>query len=252
MALAKRERTGQSRTMCGRYASTLAPELLRRAFAALGDTPNTPPSWNVAPMQTALVVRRHPGTGERRLDALRWGLVPHFTKDLKACRRPINARAETMASMSMFRGALAARRRLVPAAAFYEWKAMPSGKQPYAIARADGAPLAFAGLWEDWRNSAGEGLRTFTIATTAASADLSRLHHRVPVILEPEAWPVWLGEEPGDYASLLRPAPVGTLRLWPVSRAVNNVRNNGPELLDRVDDPHAPPPSDALAGENSQ
>ncbi len=131
--------------MCGRFASQLPPELLRRAFAALGDIPNTPPIWNVAPTQAALVVRRHPETGERRLDALRWGLVPHFTKDLKACKRPINARSETIASSGMFRGALAARRCLVPADAFYEWKAMADGKQPYAIARTDGAPLAFAG-----------------------------------------------------------------------------------------------------------
>ena len=110
--------------MCGRFASHLPPELLRRAFAALGDIPNTAPSWNVAPTQAALVVRRHAKTGERRLDALRWGLVPHFTKDLTACKRPINARSETIATSSMFRGALAARRCLVPADAFYEWKAV--------------------------------------------------------------------------------------------------------------------------------
>ncbi len=216
--------------MCGRFASQLPPELLRRAFAALGDIPNTPPSWNVAPTQAALLVRRHPETGERRLDALRWGLVPHFTKDLKACKRPINARSETIGS-GMFRGALAGRRCLVPADAFYEWKAVADGKQPYAIARTDGAPLAFAGLWEGWRDPAGEVLRTFTIATAAANDDMASLHDRMPVILEPDAWPVWLGEEVGDFAALLRPAPAGTVRLWPVSRAVNSVRNNGPELL---------------------
>ena len=172
--------------MCGRFASQLPPELLRRAFAAMCDIPNTPPSWNAAPTQAALVVRRHPETGERRLDALRWGLVPHFTKDLKACKRPINARAETIATSGMFRGALASRRCLVPADAFYEWKAVADGKQPYAIARTDGAPLAFAGLWEGWRSPEGETLRTFTIATTAGP-DMEGLHDRMPVILEPEA-----------------------------------------------------------------
>ena len=222
--------------MCGRFASQLPPELLRRAFAALGDIPNTPPSWNVAPTQAALVVRRHPETRERRLNALRWGLVPHFTKDLKACKRPINARSETIGSSSMFRGALAARRCLVPADAFYEWKAVPDGKQPYAIARTDGAPLAFAGLWEGWRDPAGEVLRTFTIATTAANDDMASLHARMPVILEHDDWPVWLGEEVGDFAALLRPAPAGTVRLWSVSRAVNSVRNNGPELLVQATD----------------
>ncbi len=223
--------------MCGRFASQLAPELLRRAFAAMGDIPNTPPSWNVAPTQAALVVRRHPETGERRLDALRWGLVPHFTKDLKACKRPINARSETIASSGMFRSALASRRCLVPADAFYEWKTVHDGKQPYAIARTDGAPLAFAGLWESWRDPAGEVLRSFTIATTAANADMAQLHERMPVILEPAAWPLWLGEEAGDHTALLRPAAVGIVRLWPVSQAVNSVRNNGPELLTPMVDP---------------
>ena len=94
----------------------------------------------------------------------------------------------------MFRGALATRWCLVPADAFYEWKAVPDGKQPYAIARAGGSPLAFAGLWESWRNPAGEVLRTFTIATSATSLDMSWLYHRMPVILEPADWPVWLGE----------------------------------------------------------
>ena len=217
--------------MCGRFASQLPPELLGRTFAAVGEIPNTPPSWNVAPTDPAMVVRRHPHTGERRLDALRWGFVPSVTKDLKTARRPINVRSETAATSGMFRGALAVRRCLVPADAFYEWRAMPNGKQPYAIARADGAPLAFAGLWESWRDPAGNVLRTFTIATTAANNDIAPLHHRMPVILEPADWPVWLGEVADDYAARLRPARMSTVCFWPVSRAVNSVRNNGPELL---------------------
>ena len=231
--------------MCGRFASQLPPELLRRAFAAMGDIPNTQPSWSVAPTQAALVVRRQPETGERRLDALRWGLVPHFTKDLKACKRPINVRSESVASSGMFRGALASRRCLVPADAFYEWQTVPDGKQPYAIARTDGAPLAFAGLWESWRDPAGEVLRTFTIATTAANVDMAKLHARMPVILEPDDWPVWLGEEAGDYTALLRPAAVRVVRLWPVSRAVNSVRNNGAELLLPMVDPAPQTPAEA-------
>ena len=217
--------------MCGRFASQLPPELLRFAFAALGDIPNTPPSWNVAPTQAALVIRRHPEAGERRLDALRWGLVPHFTKDLRACKRPINARAETIAVSGMFRGALASRRCLVPDNAFYEWKPVADGKQPYAITRVEGSPLAFAGLWEGWRSHEGETLQTFTIATATANADMDGLHDRMPVILEPDAWPVWLREVAGDHATLRRPASAGTVRRWPVSRAVNSVRNNGVELL---------------------
>jgi putative SOS response-associated peptidase YedK len=109
--------------MCGRYASHLPPEEIARLFNTVGELPNLGPNWNVAPTQPAMVVRRRPETGERHLDLLSWRLVPHFTKDLKAARRPFNARAETVATSANFRGALASRRCLVPAEAFYEWKA---------------------------------------------------------------------------------------------------------------------------------
>jgi putative SOS response-associated peptidase YedK len=155
--------------MCGRFASQLPPEEVARLFSTAGDVPNLGPNWNVAPTQAAMVIRRHPETGERRLDVLRWGLVPHFTKDLKKTTRPINARAETVATSGMFRGALASRRCIVPS---------------------DGTPVAFAGLWEGWKGPDGETLRTFTIVTTEANADMARLHNRMPVILELEAWPV--------------------------------------------------------------
>jgi putative SOS response-associated peptidase YedK len=215
--------------MCGRYASFLPAEAIAGLFRVTGPLPNAPPSWNVAPTQDAPVIRRHPDSGERRLDLLRWGLVPHFTKDLKAARRPINARAETLATSGMFRGALAARRCLVPADAFYEWR-VPD-KQPFAIARRDGQPMAFAGLWEGWRSPDGEALRSFTIVTTTANATLRPLHERMPVILEPADWPGWLGEAPADPLALLRPAAEDVLRAWPVDRRVGNVRNNDPGLL---------------------
>ncbi len=236
--------------MCGRYASYLAPEAIRAAFRTTNTLVNIAPNWNVAPTQSAMVIRRHPESGERHLDLLRWGLVPHFTKDLKAARKPINARSETAASSGMFRGALASRRCLVPVDAFYEWKARPDGKQPYAIARRDGAQLAMAGIWEGWRAPDGEVMRTFAILTTAANATMSVLHERMPVILEPEAWPRWLGEVDGDATALMQPAPDDVLHLWPVSRAVNSVRNNGAGLLDPIDDPYAPPPSNAPSGDN--
>jgi putative SOS response-associated peptidase YedK len=217
--------------MCGRFAAQLPAELVARLFRTVNPLPNLAPNWNVAPTQAAMVVRRHPQTGERHLDVLRWGLVPAFTKELKAARRPFNARSETIAGAPMFRGALALRRCLVPADAFYEWQKSPAGKQPFAIARADGAPLAFAGLWESWRDPAGEILRSFVIVTTAANADLAWLHDRMPVILEPEHWAAWLGDLPTDPVPLLKPAAVGALRWWPVSQAVNFVRNNSAALL---------------------
>ena len=237
--------------MCGRYVSYTSPDDIHVVFGTQGDVPNIAPNWNVAPTQDALVIRRHPESNERRLNVLHWGLIPGWTKDLKSARKPINARSETAATSGMFKSALVSRRCIVPADAFYEWRATPDGKQPFAIARHDDTPMAFAALWEAWRDPAGEILRTFTILTTTANATMRPLHERMTVILERQDWPVWLGETPGDPLALLRPAPEDILRIWPVSRAVNSVRNNGAALLDRIDDPDAPPPSSAPAGTNS-
>ncbi len=236
--------------MCGRFASTLPPDAIRALFRTAGPLPNLAPSWNVAPTQDAMVVRRHPETGERQLDLLRWGLIPFWTKGLKTARKPINARSETAGNSGMFKAALATRRCLVPVEAFYEWHTLQDGKQPYAIARQDGTPLAFAGIWEGWRSPDGEVLRTFAILTTRANATMAQLHERMPVILEPDTWSTWLAPQSDPALDLMHPASDDVLHLWPVLRAVNSVRNNGADLLDRVDDPHAPPPSNAPAGEN--
>jgi putative SOS response-associated peptidase YedK len=218
--------------MCGRFSSTLSAEFIRRLFGTEGDLPNLGPSWNLAPSQDALVVRRHPETGARRLDALKWGLVPHFTKDLKQARKPINARAETVVSSGMFARAFAARRCIVPAGVFYEWRTVGATKQPYAIARADEAPLAFGGIWEGWRSPDGEVVRTFAIITTAANREMSALHPRMPLVLEQSGWRLWLGEDAGDAAELLLPAVDGTLKAWPVSPRVNSPRNNDASLIE--------------------
>jgi putative SOS response-associated peptidase YedK len=186
--------------MCGRYASFLPPELIARLFGTRNSLPNLKPTWNMAPTMDAPVVRRHPETGERHLDALTWGFIPATTKTLKEARRPINARAETVVTSGMFGHAFAKRRCIVPAQAFYEWQAGVSGKTPYAIARVDGDPLAFAGIWEGWR--------------------------------------IWLGEQPGDARTLLRPSPEDVLRLWQVDKRVGNVRNDGPDLLTPVENDH--------------
>jgi putative SOS response-associated peptidase YedK len=125
--------------MCGRYASSQPPEFVARLFRTVNALPNVAPSWNIAPSQDAIVVRRHPETGERNLDLLQWGLVPHWSKDPPKTKHPINAHAETVVSSEVFRGAFAQRRCLVLADAFYEWKATEGGKQPYAIGQHDGS-----------------------------------------------------------------------------------------------------------------
>ena len=142
--------------MCGRYASFLPAEFIARLFATVNPLPNLEPTWNMAPTMDAPVVGLHRESGERHLDVLKWGLVPYFTKDLKKARKPINARSETIARSGMFRAAFAERRCLVPAPAYYEWRDDPDGKTPFAVARIDGDPVAFGGIWETWHSPDGE------------------------------------------------------------------------------------------------
>ena len=156
--------------MCGRFASYTSPDAICSLFGTSGPVPNFQPSWNVAPSNIAMVIRQHPETGERRLDLLRWGLIPSWSTNLRGRAQPVNARSETAATSAMFKDALARRRCLVPADAFYEWETKPDGKQPYAIARRDGSPLAFAGVWEWWKGPNGKLVRTFAILTTSANA----------------------------------------------------------------------------------
>lgn len=225
--------------MCGRYRQSRAPGEVAEYFETVNPLPNLAPSWNIAPTQAALVVRRHPESGARHLDALRWGLVPAWAKDDRGAARMINARAETVAEKPAFRDSFVKRRCLVPADGFYEWAARPEGgKQAYAVGAADGAPLAFAGLWSGWRSPAGEVLRSFTIVTTAAHATLRSLHERMPVMLPPDAWPLWLGEVPASQAELLAlagPEVPPPLVFWPVSPRVGRVAEDDPALAEPID-----------------
>ena len=218
--------------MCGRFALSMSPADLAEVFGTRNPVPNFQPTWNLPPSQPAPVVRHNPKTGERSLDVLRWDLIPHFERDPAHARMLNNARAETVAKLPSFRGAFASRRCLVPAEAFYEWKRDGKLKQPFAIARADGAPLAFGGIWESWTDPAnGDVTRSFAVVTTDANATMAPIHDRMPIVLEAHDWPVWLGEEEGDPKTLLRPAAGTVLKTWPVSTDVNSVRHNGAELL---------------------
>lgn len=220
--------------MCGRYASLTPPEAMRQMFRTTNAVPNFPARWNVAPTQDILVVRFNPETGARSLDVVRWGLIPHWAKDASIGAKLINARAEGLADKPSFRDAYRRRRCLIPADAFYEWKAGTRPKQPYAIRPAGGGLFAFAGLWENWRDPAGEWVRTAVIVTTTANAAVAELHDRMPVVIRPEHWPEWLGEvpaSPDDLAALLAPVLADAVEVYPVGAAVSSVRNEGPELL---------------------
>jgi putative SOS response-associated peptidase YedK len=208
--------------MCGRYRQARGPREVAEFFEAVNPLPNRAPSWNIAPTQDALVVRRHPETGARHLDTLRWGLVPHWAKDPAIGARMINARAETLAERPAFRDAFARGRRcLVPADGFYEWRkgdGPKAPKQPYAVALRDGAPMALAGLWEGWRGPGGEVVRTFAIITTDANEKLRALHDRMPAILPRDTWAAWLGDEPAEPAELLASLTPIRRRSWRLGR----------------------------------
>ena len=231
--------------MCGRYFQQRSSGDIARHAGVAGAIPNLPPSFNRAPTQDGLVLRRHPETGARHLDALRWGLVPRWSKDASGAARMINARSETVAEKPAFREAFAKRRGIAMADGFFEWQVLGKGaKQPFAIAMADGAPMPLAALWEGWRAPDGTIIRTFTILTTAAAPELTPLHDRMPVILPPEAWPAWLGEVPTDDVALhalLRPYPRAGLSVWPVGARVGRVAEDDAGLLAR-DALASPPP----------
>jgi putative SOS response-associated peptidase YedK len=218
--------------MCGRYASFLPAEAIAKIFGTVNPLPNLAPTWNMAPSMDAPVIRLI--DQDRHLDALKWGLIPYFTKDLKKARKPINARDDNVAKSGMFKDAFARRRCLVPTPAYYEWRDDPDGKTPFAVARIDGEPVVFGGIWERWRSPEGEELRTFATITTEANKQLAGVQERMPVIIERADWPTWLGEAEGDPVSLLRAAPENVLRVWPVGKAVGNVRNDGPPLLEPI------------------
>jgi len=233
--------------MCGRYATTQTPASLNDAFGAdLADSfVELEPDYNLAPTKLApLVIARTAENGPptRELLTAKWGLVPSWAKDPKIGNRMINARSETVAEKPAFKKAFGKRRAIVPADGYYEWytteektAAGKPKKQPFYITPQDGSVLAMAGLYEFWRDEAAEEwLITFTILTTSAPDNLGHLHDRTPMMIEPDAVEAWLDPTPrptDPLLSLLVPAVPGRLDAWPVSKAVNNVRNNGPELV---------------------
>ena len=219
--------------MCGRFAQQRPASELAEIFDAEPLVPDEVPRFNIAPTNDAMVVV---AKDERRaVTAYRWGLIPHWADSRSIGQRMINARAETVASSAAFRDSFRRRRCLVPVDAFYEWRREGSVRLPYVIRREDGAPLALAGLWSGWRDpETEEVVRTFTIVTTTANELVESIHDRMPVIVPPERWATWLDpqlEDAGELSGLLVPADPLGLEVYEVSRKVNSVRNDGPDLL---------------------
>ena len=228
--------------MCGRVIQSSGP--LRLAIVEglnVSDSrlANVPRRYNAAPSQELFVIRQNHKTSERSLDLLKWGLIPYWCQDPKGGRRPINAKAESVAMLPMFKEAYARRRCIVPVDGFFEWRAIRGAraKQPYAIAMKDGSPFGLAGLWENWKNpNTGEWERTFAIITVPSNQLLAKIHNRMPAILEPRSYERWLGLVPNPH-DLLITYPPEPMTMWPISTRVNKPENDDPSLLDRAKEP---------------
>lgn len=223
----------QIQPMCGRFVLRASPEQLKSLFD-LPEEPYVEPRYNIAPTQPVGIVRMNPEAQAREWALVLWGLIPSWAKDPSIGSKLINARAETVTEKPSFRAAFKRRRCLVPASGFYEWKKGASGKTPHFITTADEEPFAIAGLWETWQGPDGGELSTCTLLTTEANTLVQKLHDRMPVIIAPEEYDMWLGsgrddppEELANVRHLLRPYPPKQMQMWQVSTQVNNVRNEG-------------------------
>lgn len=219
--------------MCGRFGAEREYVQLALRYQAVVTAIDPGPRYNVAPTDPVPVVVAH--EGERYLTHHRWGLVPHWAKDLSIGTRMINARAETVATLPAFRESFASRRCIIPATRFYEWQRVGDRKQPYTILRSDGFPMSFAGLWASWSDQrTRERVLSCAIVTTTANAMMAPLHDRMPVVLEDEALGMWLDPSLTDTGALLHmlvPCAEDVLFAYAVSALVNDVRNEGPDLV---------------------
>jgi putative SOS response-associated peptidase YedK len=217
--------------MCGRYTLRTPVDSLVERFEIDEYPSSITLSYNIAPTQEVAAVVEE--DEKRKLEMFHWGLIPSWAKDSTIGNKMINARAETVSEKPSFRSAFKKRRCLILADGFYEWQKTDDGKQPYYIKMQDESPFAFAGLWENWQN--GEEIRSATIITTDANDLMDEIHHRMPVILHPEDYAMWLDpdfDEKEPLTTLLKPYPADVMEAYAVSRRVNKPSNNEPSVLE--------------------
>lgn len=221
--------------MCGRFSLSQPKEALAERFQL--DVPSLESQYNIAPTDSVATVLAHLANKKRQFRLLQWGLIPSWAKDPKIGAKMINARAETVAEKPAFRSAFKNRRCLVLADGFYEWQQLQGKKQPYYIQIQDGQPFAFAGLWEHWQGSDGSVIDSCTLITTEPNELLSPIHNRMPVILKPENYDLWLAVDVQKLEllhPLLCPYPANEMVAFPVNTQVNNPANNPPELVKAI------------------
>jgi putative SOS response-associated peptidase YedK len=220
--------------MCGRYRVSKRKREIEEHFKAASEESEEEwiPRYNVAPTQPVAVIRQHPKEPVRKLSMMRWGLIPSWAKDASGSARMINARLESAATQPAFRDAMKSRRCLIPADGFYEWKKNGKIKQPYCFEVNGGKLFAFAGLWDRWKNPNGEWIRSCSILTTRPNAATAPVHDRMPVILDPNDYDLWLDpgmNDTGAAAELLKPFDAQRMRAYPVSLRINNANNDDEE-----------------------
>lgn len=215
--------------MCGRFALKAPPRSIQEHFH-LPETVDLNPRYNIAPSQEIAVVRLLRRKDHRQLDLLRWGLIPHWAKDMKIGYKMINARAETLAQKPSFRSAFKKRRCLIVADGFYEWKHVGKAKQPFYVQLIKEAVFAFAGLWESWINPYGNMVESCTIITTTPNILIREIHDRMPVILRPEQYDTWLQDSTPEHSlqQILMPYPAEEMEAYRVSAEVNSPKNDAP------------------------
>jgi putative SOS response-associated peptidase YedK len=218
--------------MCGRYRLSRRKQVVEEYFDAVSGDDEWNPRYNIAPTQPVAVIRQNPREPVRELSLIRWGLIPSWAKDTSTSAKMINARSETAATKAAFRNALKSRRFLVPADAFYEWSRTGKARQPYCFEVGEGELFAFAGIWDRWRDARGNAVETCSILTTMPNAVTSAVHDRMPVILDPDCYDLWLDPGMRDVnaaSELLKPCDARLMRCYPVSTRINSVANDDEE-----------------------
>jgi len=218
--------------MCGRYRLSRRKQIVEEYFDCGPWDEDWSPRYNIAPTQTVPVVRQNPKEPIRELSLMKWGLVPHWSKDPSIATSTINARSETAATKPAFRDPIRLRRCLIPADAFYEWKRTATSKLPYCFEVNDGKLFAFAGLWDGWKDPNGNWIKTCSILTTAPNAVTSAVHDRMPVILDPDSYDLWLDPGMQNVAAaseLLKPYDARAMRCYPISTRINHVATDDEE-----------------------
>ena len=218
--------------MCGRYRLSRRKQIIEEQFETHPWDDDWSPRFNVAPTQPVPVIRQHPKEPVRQLSLMKWGLIPNWAQNPSVASGTINARSETAATKPAFRDPLKLRRCLIPADAFYEWKRTGASKQPYCFEVNESELFAFAGLWDGWKDASGQWIKTCSILTTTPNAVTSAVHNRMPVILHPASYDLWL--DPGmqnvsAISELLKPYDARLMRCYPVSTRINHVANDDEE-----------------------